>query len=673
MRVPLRIKPGLNSDDTTYAAAGAWADCNNVRFWEGSPQTVGGWESLTTELLSGVCRSAFPWTDNIGALNVGFGTHSHLQVWVGGSKGDITPTLALPSLTLAGAPVAVTNGSAVMTITVPLHGLETGEQIEVSGDIGVGRVTPAGLYPITVTDENTFTITAASNVQLSKALGSNPLAVTNGSPVVTVTEVGHKISDGTSITVSGATAVGGVTPNGTFAAKRIDADHYSFTFTSSATSAAAGGGAAVAVTVPAMGGAGMVLAPQRAFAPGAVDGTGGAGYGTGAYSVGGYSEPSTTDYFPRTWAQGAWGQQLLASPRGGTIYLWDNDLEEVAKPLTNAPARVSHMVVAPQDMIFALGCNEEASGKFNPMCVRHSGVRKNTQWRTGSDTTAREYILPGGGRIVAGRFIGPYLLVWTDHSLFLGTWLGSLQQPWRFDRVAQNCGLIGPNAVVVVDQAAYWPSGNGQFYRYALGGGVQPIPCQIRADFFDNLTPAQADKIVGSSISRFNEVRWDYPDNRDGVENSRYVALSLGGQGWYRGKMGRSAFVDAGPSSDPIGVTPQGNIYWHERGNSADGQPLKWHIETADQYLSEDQTALVLGIWPDVKGQVGPIGLSIFSRFKPQGDETSKGPFQMAAGEDKVDLRCSGRLFRLRFSGESMPSFARIGQVVVNLAPAGKR
>ena len=31
MRVPLKIPPGLNGDDTTYAAAGRWADCNNVR------------------------------------------------------------------------------------------------------------------------------------------------------------------------------------------------------------------------------------------------------------------------------------------------------------------------------------------------------------------------------------------------------------------------------------------------------------------------------------------------------------------------------------------------------------------------------------------------------------------------------------------------------------------
>lgn len=673
MRVPLMIPPGLNGDDTTYAAAGRWADSNNIRFDRDFPQVIGGWESLTASLLTGVCRAVFQWSDSLPTLNIGFGTHSALQVWVGGGLYDVTPSLAKPGFSLIQPGVTVTNGSAVMTVVKAAHKLTTGDSVDVSGGVGVGRLAPSGLFSVTVTDANTFTINAGSNAQLSKTLGANPLAVTNGSPTVTVTETGHNISTGTSITVSGAAAVGGITPNGTFVATRIDANSYKFNFASGATSTAMGGGAAVAVAVPATGGVGMIFTPRDALAAGAIDGTGGAGYGTGAYSVGGYSEPSTSDFFPRTWALAAWGQNLLANPRGGTIYAWTNVTSADAAPLTNAPAQVTHMLVAPQDMVFALGCNQEVSNTFDPLCIRHSSVRKNTEWHTAANTTAREYVLTGGGRIVAGRVIGANLLVWTNHSLYLGTFIGALAQPWRFDRIAEKCGLIGPNAAVVVNQAAYWLGVDGQFYRYGLGGGVEPIPCAIRNDMLNNLTPAQADKIVASSTSRFSEIRWDYPDARDGTENSRYVALSLAGQGWYRGKMERTVMVDAGPSQDPIGVTAGGKVYWHERGQSADGQPLEWSIETADQHLGEDQTALVLGLWPDLKAQVGPVNASITSRFKPQGEEVTKGPFPIAAGEDKVDFRCSGRLFRLRFEGASLPSFARFGQIAVALAPAGDR
>lgn len=674
MRAVLSIPPGLNSDDTTYRASGRWADSNNVRFDRGAPQTIGGWESIVTDPLAGVCRGAFGWTDNIGGLNIAFGTHRSLDVWTGGVLADITPGKALPGIVLPDRSVRATDAAPLLTISLPSHGLQDGEEIELKGESAVGRIVLDGRYVISVLDEATFSITAALNADLSKTLATNPLAVESGKPTVTVTEATHRIADGATVTIAGAANVGGINPNGAFVVTRIDADRYRYSAGANATSTATGGGAAVVATVPEAGGGGAVLVPQRLLAEGAVDGTGGAGYGTGAYSTGGYSEPSAADYFPRTWALGAWGQQLLASPRGGTIYLWENDPSQVAEPLMNAPARVSHMVVAAsQEMLFALGCNEEVSRTFNPACIRHCSVRKNWEWHTAADTTAREYILPGGGRIVAGRAVGSYLLVWTNHSLFLGSYVGSLGQPWRFDRIAEKCGLIGPNAAVVVNQAAYWLGVDGQFYRYGLGGGVEPVPCPIRDDLFDHLTPSQADKIVASSISRFSEVRWDYPDARDGVENSRYVALSLSGQGWYRGRMARSAFTDAGPSADPIGVAPDGRIYWHERGHSADGRPLDWSLETADLHLGAENTGVLLGVWPDVERQIGVINFSIASRLTPQGGEKSSGPFAFAAGARKIDLRSHGRLFRLRFEGSSLPSFARFGELSVQFEPAGER
>src|SRR5687767_170938 len=47
MLIPLSPPPGLNSDDTTFAAAGRWADGNNVRFRDGVARTIGGWLEYT--------------------------------------------------------------------------------------------------------------------------------------------------------------------------------------------------------------------------------------------------------------------------------------------------------------------------------------------------------------------------------------------------------------------------------------------------------------------------------------------------------------------------------------------------------------------------------------------------------------------------------------------------
>lgn len=591
MKIILDISPGLNGDDTTFAATGRWADASNVRFHRGRPQVVGGWEALSADLLDGVCRGVIDWTDRTPTLNVGFGTHARLQVWRDGLLHDLTPLLALPSVTLAANPLAVVNATPTVTVTHKRHGLVTGDTVTLSGAAPVGGITPTGSYAVTVTGNDSYTITHGAN----------------------------------------------------------------------ATSTGSGGGSAV------------VVAPQRAFAPGAVDGAGGTGYGTGAYSTGDYSEPSTADFFPRTWSLAAWGEHLLANPRGGAIHAWTNDTLVAAAPLANSPRQVTHMLVAPQDQVFALGCNEEVSGVFNPLCIRHSSVRANTVWKTAASTTAREYILPGGGRIVGGRVIGPYLLVWTTHALFLGTFVGSLGQPWRFDRVGEKCGLIGPSAAVVVGQAAFWLGPDLQFYRYQLGGGPEPLACPIREDFADNLAPSQGDKIVASSISAFSEVRFDYPDAREGSENSRYLSLSLTDGAWSRGIMARTAMVDAGPAQHPIGVDPSGRIYWHERGASADGAAFSWFIETADQYLDENVTALARGLWPDIKDQVGPVAVTIIGRFQPQGEERTYGPYVMAPGDDRIDFRATGRLFRMRLSGGSAPTACRIGKPVFDTVPAGRR
>ncbi|THD80637.1 MAG: hypothetical protein E7812_07865 [Phenylobacterium sp.] len=508
MHIPLDLPPGLNGDDTSFAGSGRWADGSNVRFRLGRAQVIGGWESLTASPLAGVCRSAFPWTDNAAVLNIAFGTHTKLQLWQGGALFDITPS---------------------------------------SG-----------------------------------------------------------------------------------------------------------------------------------FAAGAIDGAASAGYGTGALGVGGYGLPSTGDYFPLTWSMAAWGQNLLACPRNQTIFAWTNATASPAAALANAPANVTHMLVAPLNggyQVFALGCNEEVSGVFNPLCIRHSSIRDNTQWSTSaSGSTSREYVLTGGGRIVAGRMAGPYMLVWTSDALFLGTYVGALDQPWRFDRVGRNCGLVGPNAAVVVGQTAFWVSPDRQFYSYAVGGEPEPVACSIRQDFAENLAASQGDKVTASSNAEFGEVRFDYPDSRDGYENSRYVALCVAGPdagSWHRGIMARTAFVDAGPSAFPVGVTFQGAVYFHEKGHSADGGAFAWFIETADSYLDPERGLLARGLWPDFKEQVGPVTVTVTARAQPQGASQTYAAPAMAPDDAKADLLITGRLFKVRFAGSSAPTACRIGKPVFDVVQTG--
>lgn len=425
---------------------------------------------------------------------------------------------------------------------------------------------------------------------------------------------------------------------------------------------------------------GMVydITPSSGFTPGAVDGSGSSGYGTGAYGVGGFGSPSATDYFPLTWSLGAFGQTLMACPRNQTIFQWSNVTATPAVAVANAPANVTYMLVSPQSQVFALGCNEEVSGTFNPLCIRHSDVRDPTGWSSiaSSASTSREYVLPGGGRIVAGRVIGRNILIWTSDALWLGTYVGQVTQIWRFDQVGTKCGLQGPNAAVIVGSTAFWTSPDRQFHTYSLGGFVTSVVCPIREDYASNLAASQGDKITASSISEFDEIRFDYPDAREGYENSRYIALSVAGPDigkWYRGQMARTAMVDAGPSLYPCGVTFGGAVYWHEKGQSADGAALSGYLESASIYLSEDQIMLATSCWPDIAGQVGPVNLTISSQVFPQGDETAVGPFTMTPSQDQVDFKASGRLFKMRFDFNASPSLFRVGRMTFDVTPRGRK
>jgi hypothetical protein len=408
-----------------------------------------------------------------------------------------------------------------------------------------------------------------------------------------------------------------------------------------------------------------------AFVAGQIDGTGGAGFGTGAFGVGNYSEPSTADYFPLTWSLAAYGGDLMANPRGQTIFQYTPG-DPLALPLAGAPARVTFMLTTPSRQVLAFGCNQSVGGVFNPLCIRWSDIEDPTDWTETSANNAGEWILESGGRIVCARVIGEYVLVWTSVSLFLGTFIGDPGQTWRFERVGSNCGAIGPNAPVIKSQNAAWIAPDRQLWSYTLGAAPVMMDCPIRTMFVDNISQGQDDKIVGGSVSAFGEVSWFYPDARDGLENSR--TITVGGGGWYPDLIARSAFVDAGPAPNPIGISPDGSSYWHEKGQSADGGVLTGFLETTDFYMGNGEAGLMVnGLWPDFKNQVGVIQLTFFKREYPQGTERSFGPIALVPGILQKSFRLAARIVRVRLDFASAPCYARGGAPQFDVSTIGGR
>ena len=410
------------------------------------------------------------------------------------------------------------------------------------------------------------------------------------------------------------------------------------------------------------------------LAIGAIDGTGGAGYGAGTYSTGGYSEPSTGEYFPRTWSFGAYGESLMANPRGGTIYWWQNDTGTLAAALTNAPAEVTYMLVTTTRQVMAFGCNEEVSGDFNNLCIRFSDIEDPTDWTTSSANNAGEIILEGGGRIVAARLVGDAVFVWTDAAIYQGRFTGQTAQPWVFDKVGENCGLIGPNAATVVSQTAYWMGPDMQFRFCPLSGVPDIIVSPVQATVSENMALSQSDKIVAANIAQYNEIWFFYPDSRDGYENSRYVSASLVDGKWSQGMLARTAFDDGSPYQFPLGASYSGVVYIHERGNNADGDPLNWYVITGDQYIGEGQKFMqIKGFWPDFKDQQGAVSFECYTRKYPQATVRTKGPYIVSPGQSKRDFLAEGRVISVRISGNSSPSYCRFGKLAFEVEGTGSQ
>ena len=105
---------------------------------------------------------------------------------------------------------------------------------------------PFTAVAVATTANSTYTDSPTNTVLLARQdlLPPSPFTVVNASAVVTVLHPDHGLFTGMQITVSGAAAVGGITPSGAYPVTVTSADAYTITHGSNASSNATGGGTA---------------------------------------------------------------------------------------------------------------------------------------------------------------------------------------------------------------------------------------------------------------------------------------------------------------------------------------------------------------------------------------------------------------------------------------------
>jgi hypothetical protein len=154
------IKPGINKEVTEYTGQGQWVDSDNVRFFQGLPQKIQGWEKFISTTLVGVARAQHAWVALNGIRYDAVGTDRKLYVIQEGLAYDITPIRRGPtSLT----DPFTTNATTTVTVTDSGHGCVQGsfvtfdsfstiDGLDMNQEFEVTEVINSSTYTVTHTD-----------------------------------------------------------------------------------------------------------------------------------------------------------------------------------------------------------------------------------------------------------------------------------------------------------------------------------------------------------------------------------------------------------------------------------------------------------------------------------------------------------------------------------------
>jgi hypothetical protein len=155
----LKFNPGVDRENTRYAAEGGWYETDKVRFRRGMPQKIGGWVRLSASTFLGVCRSMLNWVTLQQQNLVSVGTNLKYYIERGGAYFDITPIRATATLT---NPFTTTLNSTTVLVTDNAHGALQNDFVTFSGASAVGGLTLNGEFQISFVSDNSYNITAAS-------------------------------------------------------------------------------------------------------------------------------------------------------------------------------------------------------------------------------------------------------------------------------------------------------------------------------------------------------------------------------------------------------------------------------------------------------------------------------------------------------------------------------
>ena len=727
------FQPGINKQISETTAEGQWVDCDNVRFRYGTPEKIGGWKQLGTDDLTGATRGLHHFVNSLGRKYAIIGTNRILYAFSGGVFYDIHPIKNTTTLTSA---FSTTNGEPTVTITFSsAHNIQPNDIIlldnftAITGsNFGASDFDDKKFMVTSVPSTTTLTITMPSNETGSGATTSGGIRVQHyyhvGPPVqvkgfgyglgswggedtsaVTTTLNGALLNDtagtggsGTSIVLTDATQF----PTAGTNFIQVGNEEISYTGVS--------GNTLTGIT------RGVRNSTRSAHSDGATV--------TDSSEYVAWGEAASGDLViePGMWSIDNFGDKAICLIHNGSVFSWDSSLSNAtttrATIISGAPTASRHMVVSTPDRHLVFFGTETTIGDTttqDEMFIRFSDQEDINTYTPTATNTAGTQRLADGSRIIGAIRGRDAIYVWTDTALFTQRFVG---QPFTFAfaQVGTNCGLVGQNACVEVDGAAYWMSENG-FFRYA--GKLESLPCLVEDFVYDDINIESGNQMVSAGLNNlFGEVMWFYPSANSQVVNKmvafNYFDSSPQRPVWTNGTLSRTMWRDSAvfgnphateydaetdTSFDVVGNTEGKTTYYeHEIGTDQNKNgtitAITSNISSGDYDITQARaqgTGQATGVAtfrgdgeflmrirrfvPDFISQTGTTRVTLQLKNYPNSTQSGSplGPFDITNTTTKVDTRARARAVAMKIENTAVSQSWKLGTFRLDVQPDGRR
>jgi len=698
------LKPGVNRENTRYTNEGGWYESDKVRFRQGTPEKIGGWQRISANTFSGLCRSLWNWI-TLGSLNLlGVGTNLKFYIERGGAYYDITPIRTTNTLTNPFTTATSTNTGTTTTVLVTdaNGGFINNDYVtfDVSGAASVTfngiTITTNTEYQITYVSSTTYTITVTGTASASSAGGGTIYAIyqINTGPSYAAPLTGW----GSSTWGSGSWGIGTASTDALRIWNQINwgqnlvyGPRGGPMYYWDATKNVNGSIATLTIATPCVVTANVNLADgtpitfsttgwlPTGLLPGVTYYT---KYITGSTfnlaATSGGASINTTGTQSGTQTINSNGM-LLSSLTGADGYT----------PLYQNTFTVSDV----SRFLLVFGTNDYGSTTLDPMLIRWSDQESLTTWYPAVTNQAGSVRLSHGSKIVTTLQSRQEILVFTDQALYSLQYLGP-PYVWGTQLLVDNVSIAGPNAAALASGVTYW-MGVDKFYKY--DGRVQTLRCDLRQYIYDDINSLQYDQIFAGTNEGFNEVWWFYcSQNSVDSKIDRYVVYNYAEDLWQYGSMGRTAWLDTGLRNFPIAATYSYNIVNHESGvddnETATTLPIEASITSAQYDIGDGHNfAFVYRMIPDLTFRGSTEGTTPQVTMYLQGLNNSGSGITQTGNANVVNtgtapsvinvdqftgqvyIRVRGRQMQMKITSNTLGVQWQLGAPRVDIRPDGRR